>query len=120
MRARAARRRAAERQRRLSRIIALVVLELALAADRSYMLDDTERSVHIAVGPLNESRFPKANGLSRLATRFLGDPEALVKALASDGLGRLMGASAALEPPPRTRARPIANMRRMGCSLSFG
>ena len=73
------------------------LLELALAADRSYMLDDADRSVHIAVGPLNKSRFPKANGLSRLATRFLGDPEALVKALGSDGLDRLMGASEALE-----------------------
>ena len=73
------------------------LLELALAADRSYMLDDPDRPVHIAVGPLNKVRFPKANGLSRLATRFLGDAEALVKALESDGLGRLIGASAALE-----------------------
>ena len=62
------------------------LLELALAADRSYMLDDPDRPVHIAVGPLNESRFPKANGLSRLKTRFLGDPEALDKALRSDVL----------------------------------
>ncbi len=73
------------------------LLELALAADRSYMLDDPDRPVHIAVGPLNKVRFPKANGLSRLATRFLGDAEALVKALESDGLGRLIWASAALE-----------------------
>jgi len=73
------------------------LLELALAADRSYMLDDGDRPVHIAVGPLNKYRFPKANGLSRLATRFLGDPQALVKALGNDGLGRLIGASAALE-----------------------
>ena len=73
------------------------LLELALAADRSYMLDDPDRPVHIAVGPLNKVRFPKANGLSRLATRFLGDAEALVKALESDGLGRLIGAGAALE-----------------------
>ena len=73
------------------------LLELALAADRSYMLDDPDRPVHIAVGPLSKDRFPKANGLSRLATRFLGDAEALGKALESDGLGRLIGTSAALE-----------------------
>ena len=73
------------------------LFELALAADRSYMLDDPDRPVHIAVGPLSKlkgDRFPKANGLSRLATRFLGDAEALAKALASDGL---IDTTAALE-----------------------
>jgi len=73
------------------------LLEIALAADRSYMLDDADRSIHIAVGPLNASCFPKANGLSRLATRFLGDPEALEKALGSDVLSRLIETNAALE-----------------------
>ena len=70
------------------------LLELALAADRSYMLDDTARPVHIAVGPLNKNRFPKANGLSRLETRFLGDPELLDKVLSK--VGRI-DASQALE-----------------------
>ena len=73
------------------------LLELALAADRSYMLDDAARPVHIAVGPLNKKRFPKANGLSRLATRFLGDPVSLDNVLSEEGLDNLMEASAALE-----------------------
>lgn len=62
------------------------LFELALAADRSYMLDDPDQPVHIAVGPLNKDRFPTANGLSRLETRFLGDAEALDKALFKTGL----------------------------------
>ena len=73
------------------------LLEFALAADRGYMLDDAARPVHIAVGPLNKKRFPKANGLSRLATRFLGDPESLDKVLSKQGLDNLIGTSAALE-----------------------
>jgi len=71
------------------------LLELALAADRSYMLDETARPVHIAVGPLNKKRFPKANGLSRLATRFLGDPDSLDKVLSKEGL--IIDTSVALE-----------------------
>lgn len=62
------------------------LLELALAADRSYMLDDPDRPAQIAIGPLNRDRFPAANGLSRLETRFLGDEEALDKVLAKKGL----------------------------------
>ena len=62
------------------------LLEIALAADRSYMLDDPGNVVHIGLGPLNKEWFPKANGLSRLETRFLGEPETLEKALAHDGL----------------------------------
>ena len=62
------------------------LLEIALAADRSYMLADPKNPVHIGLGPLNKEWFPKANGLSRLETRFLGEPETLEKALAHDGL----------------------------------
>jgi benzoyl-CoA-dihydrodiol lyase len=45
-------------------------MELALAADRSYM-KDVEGSV-VALSPLNFGAYPMANGLSRLATRFGG------------------------------------------------
>ncbi len=62
------------------------LFEVALAADRSYMLDDGNQPVHVAVGPLNRGRFPKANGLSRLETRFLGDPELLDNVLSHTGL----------------------------------
>jgi benzoyl-CoA-dihydrodiol lyase len=51
------------------------LFELALAADRSYMLDDPDRAVEIAVSPLNASAYPMSHGATRLATRFLGDPE---------------------------------------------
>jgi benzoyl-CoA-dihydrodiol lyase len=50
------------------------LLELALAADRSYMLDSGDAEVRIAVTALNQGCFPMSNGLSRLESRFLGDP----------------------------------------------
>jgi benzoyl-CoA-dihydrodiol lyase len=47
-------------------------MELALAADRSYMLD-VEQGPTIALSPLNLGTYPMANGLSRLETRFAGE-----------------------------------------------
>ena len=58
------------------------------------MLDDPQKPVFLGVGPLNRGTFPKANGLSRLETRFLGEPEALERAFGHDGL---IGAQAAME-----------------------
>jgi benzoyl-CoA-dihydrodiol lyase len=69
------------------------LLELALAADRSYMLTgvfeeaasrvgnpsgpwDAEPAA-ITVGAMNAGPLPMGNGLTRLQTRFLGDGEAL-------------------------------------------
>ena len=52
------------------------LLELALVADRSFMLDCDEGPT-IAFSPLNFGDLAMANGLSRLATRFLRDPEQL-------------------------------------------
>ena len=51
------------------------LLELALAADRSYMLD-AAGGPRIALSPLNFGSLPMANGLSRLEVRFLGKPDA--------------------------------------------
>lgn len=51
------------------------LFELALAADRSYMLDDPERPNAIALSPMNGGLLPMGNGLSRLQVRFLGKPE---------------------------------------------
>ena len=51
------------------------LMELALAADRTYMLA-AEPGPTIAFSELNRGALPTANGLSRLATRFLGKPEA--------------------------------------------
>jgi benzoyl-CoA-dihydrodiol lyase len=47
------------------------LMELALAADRSYMKDVAGSAV--ALSPLNFGAYPMANGLSRLATRFSGE-----------------------------------------------
>ncbi len=50
------------------------LFELALAADRCYMLDDPERPVRLALSKLNGGAYPMSNGWSRLRTRFLADP----------------------------------------------
>jgi benzoyl-CoA-dihydrodiol lyase len=42
------------------------LLELALAADRRYMLDDAKRPVQVQASALNQSALPTANGRSRL------------------------------------------------------
>jgi benzoyl-CoA-dihydrodiol lyase len=63
------------------------LLELALAADRSYMLDGVFEEIDpdaapaaITIGPANLGALPMGNGLTRLQTRFLGDPDALAAA----------------------------------------
>jgi benzoyl-CoA-dihydrodiol lyase len=81
------------------------LLELALAADRSFMLsglfEDDEDSGHsaggngsglagpvpavIVVGNANLGALPMANGLSRLATRFYGDEQQLAAVVARAG-----------------------------------
>ncbi|MFQ5506061.1 MAG: 2,3-epoxybenzoyl-CoA dihydrolase [Planctomycetota bacterium] len=51
-----------------------IFLELALAGDRIYMVDDAERPAGIAIGPLSGGLLPMSNGLTRLGSRFLADP----------------------------------------------
>jgi benzoyl-CoA-dihydrodiol lyase len=70
------------------------LFELALAADRSYMLEGGEPPPRIGLGPLNRGAFPMGNGLSRLETRFLGEPERVEAALT---LGELIDAEDAAE-----------------------
>jgi benzoyl-CoA-dihydrodiol lyase len=50
-------------------------LEVALACDRIYMLDDADQPVYLAVGPFSGGMWPMSNGLSRLQSRFLAKPE---------------------------------------------
>jgi benzoyl-CoA-dihydrodiol lyase len=57
------------------------LFELALAADRSYMLDDPEQDNTIALSKMNAGPLPMSNGLTRLQTRFLGQPEQVDKVL---------------------------------------
>ena len=49
--------------------------ELLLAADRSYLCDDPERPAGVELTELNYGDYVMANGLSRLATRFYGNPD---------------------------------------------
>ena len=52
------------------------LVELLLASDRSYMLNDPEaEDVSIAVSELNEGAFPMSNGLTRMQSRFLAEPD---------------------------------------------
>ena len=61
------------------------LFELALAADRSYMLSDPDQANLIALSPMNGGLLPMSNGLSRLQTRFLGEPDAPAALVAHDG-----------------------------------
>ena len=59
--------------------------ELAFAADRSLMLigtreGDNRKPAAITLGQANFGFYPMGNGLTRLETRFLGEPEAIKKA----------------------------------------
>ena len=68
------------------------LLELALAADRSYQLSGVFEDIDadaapaaITPGPMNFGALPMGNGLTRLQTRFLGDDAALIAVQAESG-----------------------------------
>ncbi len=61
------------------------LLELALASDRIYMLDDPDGEVAVAVSAMNGGPLLMANGLTRLQTRFLGTPESVGQVLEHAG-----------------------------------
>jgi benzoyl-CoA-dihydrodiol lyase len=63
------------------------LFELALAADRSYMLAAEAGGPTIALSALNHGPLPMANGLSRLAVRFLGTPEAAEQVAVGEAKG---------------------------------
>ncbi len=75
--------------------------ELVLAADRSYKLDGTfedapdAEPATLQLSAMNDGPYLMPNGLTRLATRFLADPEALQAA--RDAIGRPLDAQAALD-----------------------
>jgi benzoyl-CoA-dihydrodiol lyase len=77
-----------------------ILAELLFAVDRSYMLDgemegDPRPAPTIALSALNFGPLPMANGLTRLATRFLGEPESAVRAQMK--MGEALDGRAALE-----------------------
>ena len=54
------------------------LLELLLASDRSYMLNNPEAGeTSVAVSQLNAGAFPMSNGLTRMQSRFLAEPSKL-------------------------------------------
>ncbi len=63
--------------------------DILFAADRSVMLRGgragDNRATRIALSALNFGAYPMANGLTRLATRFLGEPESVDAARAAPG-----------------------------------
>ncbi|MCU1268668.1 MAG: crotonase [Acidobacteria bacterium] len=61
------------------------LLELALAADRSYMLNSPDQAVAIAASEFNAGALPMSNGLTRLQSRFLGTPERVAALLEDTG-----------------------------------
>jgi benzoyl-CoA-dihydrodiol lyase len=65
--------------------------ELAFAADRSLMLigtreGDNRKPVAITLGQANFGFYPMGNGLTRLQTRFLGEPDTLTELKGKTGV----------------------------------
>jgi benzoyl-CoA-dihydrodiol lyase len=58
------------------------LFELALASDRAYMLDHPDEPNTIELSAMNGGAYPMSNGLTRLEVRFLGEPDAVGRALA--------------------------------------
>lgn len=50
-------------------------LEVALACDRIYLLNDEDQPVTLGIGPLSSGLLPMPNGLTRLQSRFQNQPE---------------------------------------------
>ena len=61
------------------------LFELAIAADRAYMLDNPDEDNHVQLSVMNAGAYPMSNGLTRLQVRFLGEPDSVQKALDHDG-----------------------------------
>ena len=51
------------------------LLEVALASDRFYLLDDPDNVVHVACSDLNEGALPMNTGLTRIQAHLYGEPE---------------------------------------------
>jgi benzoyl-CoA-dihydrodiol lyase len=71
------------------------LLELALGADRSYMLEDPEGKVTVQANALNGGSLPMSNDASRLGIRFLHAPGRADEVLADASKGPQTAADAA-------------------------
>jgi benzoyl-CoA-dihydrodiol lyase len=61
------------------------LFELVLASDRSYMLNDPDEAVEVALSELNTGAFAMSNDLTRLQSRFLAEPKKAYEAFAHEG-----------------------------------
>jgi len=61
------------------------LLELALAADRSYMLEDEDGEVTVTVSDAQAGPFPMSTGMTRLQARFPHEPASVEAVLAERG-----------------------------------
>jgi benzoyl-CoA-dihydrodiol lyase len=61
------------------------LLELLLASDRSYMLNNPDEKIEIALSELNHGALPMSNGLTRLQSHFLATPEKVDAILSAAG-----------------------------------
>ncbi|MEZ4316706.1 MAG: 2,3-epoxybenzoyl-CoA dihydrolase [Myxococcota bacterium] len=62
-----------------------ILFEMTLAADRSYMLEDEDGEVVVQVTAASAGRFPMSTGITRMAARFVGTPDAIAEALDTTG-----------------------------------
>jgi benzoyl-CoA-dihydrodiol lyase len=74
------------------------LLELALAADRTYMADFSADAPAVEVSSLNLGAFPRVDGQSRLSSRFYGE-------------------ASAIEQISRTLGQPLAPRQALGLGL---
>ena len=70
--------------------------EVILACDRAYMFagtrsGDNRPEATVTLSALNFGSYPMSNGLTRLATRFIGEPDSLAKA--REAIGRPLDAT---------------------------
>jgi len=70
------------------------LFELALAADRSYMLEDEDGAVTLQVTTASAGALPMSTGLSRLQARYQGEPDRVAEVL---GLEAPLDAPAAFD-----------------------
>ncbi|HZF17512.1 MAG TPA: 2,3-epoxybenzoyl-CoA dihydrolase [Steroidobacteraceae bacterium] len=73
------------------------LFELALAADRSYMLaaPDDPKAPTVALSDVNCGAYPTVAGMSRLESRFYGNVDIITRA--RESMGRVLDAHGALE-----------------------
>jgi len=61
------------------------LLELAIASDRTYMLNNPDETIELAASELNAGAFPMSNGLTRLESRFMATPATVYEVLGKAG-----------------------------------